>query len=620
MIRSYPFDDQFQIDHPYDDVADQLDASCVSKYQQYNRKRQRRQAAAVVVESLWNNNSNSGGNSTNPASTYMNRIGTATTTSAGRKSTAQPRPVLNVPPRGIGPITVPNENDVLCGRGGRINSHAGNVQFRDIIHSKKSEYLAPSTKKLEKAHIAAGIVSDIRTMDPAGRFLKEDKGTSMWFDIGDAKAIKKTGQALREDAPDIRPAIDGGTVSSGDEKKKGGSTTKKTPGKTKSKSLSPPRSTKAQTRRGNTMTGPPQNNNLRPVWPQQGNNMQQTTDPRAQMSMPPPFLPQSNSNIDVNINNLNNYSMQQPMHQQGFETCNIPMQVPPQGNIPSSSFPNQIYSGAQSVTNKAASASRKVMEALLQTGPTAHYQQHNPYGYGRQGVGVGISRREPNVDDVAFGRAFYDPEGQHIMNPGGGGDDHTVSTISGLSEPNSSTMMGSGVGNSSNLMNSSLKSNFSVGNSLRLSNLMKGSSTNNKQTYDPMAMSGLGLSGSIKSGFGGSLTRSNSFPDTNSVVEGDNWKSIMDADDNLLDEAALKYSGGSNNRIGARNSSGMSIGSLMDVQSNASSTQWLAAAGLNYSTTMPDDKSFMDKSFMSSAMMSTDLDALDLASSERLHF
>ncbi|OEU11731.1 hypothetical protein FRACYDRAFT_192096, partial [Fragilariopsis cylindrus CCMP1102] len=126
---------------------------------------------------------------------------------SGRKSTAQPRPVLNVPPRGIGPIADPNENDVLCGRGGRINSHAGNVQFRDTIHSKKKEYLAPSTKKLEKAHIAAGIVNDIRTMDPPGRFLKEDKGTELWFDIGDAKAIKKTGQALREDAPDIRPEI-----------------------------------------------------------------------------------------------------------------------------------------------------------------------------------------------------------------------------------------------------------------------------------------------------------------------------------------------------------------------------------------------------------------------------
>jgi len=107
----------------------------------------------------------------------------------------------------------------------------------------------------------------------------------------------------------------------------------------------------------------------------------------------------------------------------------------------------------------------------------------------------------------------------------------------------------------------------------------------------------------------------------NCVVEGDNWKSIMEGEEDLLAaETALKNVGGGGSRIGARNSSAMSIGSLMDVQSNASSTQWLAAAGLNYPTSqMPDDRSFMDKSFMSSAMMSADLDALDLASSERLN-
>merc|ERR1712057_24661 len=100
------------------------------------------------------------------------------------------------------------------------------------------------------------------------------------------------------------------------------------------------------------------------------------------------------------------------------------------------------------------------------------------------------------------------------------------------------------------------------------------------------AMSGFsGYGGSIKSEFGGSLTRSNSFPDMSSVVEGDNWS----PGDNLLDDPALKSSGG---RIGPRNSSGMSIGSLLDVQSNASSTQWLTAAGLSLPP-MPDDKSYM---------------------------
>merc|ERR1719171_266562 len=117
--------------------------------------------------------------------------------------------------------------------------------------------------------------------------------------------------------------------------------------------------------------------------------------------------------------------------------------------------------------------------------------------------------------------------------------------------------MGSGIGTSSNLMNMSLKSNFSANNSLRL-NSFRGGAIN--RPYDPMAMSGLsGYGGSIKSGFGGSLTRSNSFPDMSSVVEGDNWKSMMESTgDSLLDDPALKSPSG---RIGPRNSSGMSIGS-----------------------------------------------------------
>ena len=212
-------------------------------------KRQRRQAAATLVQNFpsW--------------------------TGVGKKSKAQPRPAVQVPPRGIGPVTEPNQNDVLCGRGGRcvvgccclvvctvrfcflcgstdgltffsnptlspptqyslyrINSHEGNVQFRDIVADTKKDYLAKSTKKLEKAHIAAGVVQQIRQMEPSGRFLKEDGDTGMWWDIGDAKAIKKVGQALREDAPEIRDEIipddnnnSNGDANEGDAKKDGSS-------------------------------------------------------------------------------------------------------------------------------------------------------------------------------------------------------------------------------------------------------------------------------------------------------------------------------------------------------------------------------------------------------------
>mmetsp|Transcript_20790 Transcript_20790/g.59582 ORF Transcript_20790/g.59582 Transcript_20790/m.59582 type:complete len:689 (+) Transcript_20790:305-2371(+) len=125
-----------------------------------------------------------------------------------------PPPSNEVLPRGIGPIDTPNCNDVLSGRGGRINAHPGNVQFRTIIASMKSTYLSPKTRKLEKAHIANDIVRRIRRLDPPGRFLKEDKDGT-WWDIGDEKARKKVGQALREDAPDIRPQLGSGAGGGG---------------------------------------------------------------------------------------------------------------------------------------------------------------------------------------------------------------------------------------------------------------------------------------------------------------------------------------------------------------------------------------------------------------------
>lgn len=120
-----------------------------------------------------------------------------------KPSQRQPRPLVMVLPDHFGSIHSPNENDVLCGRGGRINSHSGNVQYREMVNDTKERYLDERTQKLEKAHIAAEIVYAIRSMNPPGRFLVEKKDGS-WTEIGDARAFKKVGQALREDAPELR--------------------------------------------------------------------------------------------------------------------------------------------------------------------------------------------------------------------------------------------------------------------------------------------------------------------------------------------------------------------------------------------------------------------------------
>lgn len=108
-----------------------------------------------------------------------------------------------------GTVTELNEHDVLCGRGGKINNHPGNVTFRTIVEEYMHEYLDPRTRKLEKAHVAARLVAQIRNTNPPGRFLKPDDPVNPtgYVEIGDLKAWKKAGQALREDAPDVRKEI-----------------------------------------------------------------------------------------------------------------------------------------------------------------------------------------------------------------------------------------------------------------------------------------------------------------------------------------------------------------------------------------------------------------------------
>jgi hypothetical protein len=548
----------------------------------------------------------------------------------GRKSTAQPRPVLHVPPRGIGPIVDPNENDVLCGRGGRINSHAGNVQFRDVIAANKKEYLAPATKKLEKAHIAARIVNDIRSMDPSGRFLKEDRGTGLWFDIGDAKAIKKTGQALREDAPDIRTELGGD--SSGDEKHSSDEG-KKSPSKGKPEAS--PKSDKAKqeskqspkvkntsaadTTRMNAQSrqqgmvsgrGPQHSIPTQPGgWPQ-GNGAMTPQEYQAQVAMPPPYTQQMNNPYMEQVQQI---PVQMQMQNQGsFEPRNIPIQNPTAIPPAVYSMPNQLMSSARSVGNRMTSVSRQAMEILSQSGNPNPNQQRLP-------------------EDIAFGRQFHPPASGTVLS-----SDNTMSTVSGLSNPLSSgigleagsglmSVRGSGMNSlmsarGSSLMGSSMEgtraSNLSGarGESLRMSQLdpprFRGSSRSQfmeaMRGGDSSRMSDLSM-GSM------TMTRAFSFPDMSASVDNEAWQAIiMEGDEDRLQEpqpqsvlsgaSSGRFSTGSGRVLGGRASSAMSV-SMMSLGSTASSTQWLAAMR---DSAMDDGQSILSG-------MSSDLNALDLA-------
>ena len=106
-------------------------------------------------------------------------------------------------------IRTPHPHDVLSGRGGGINSHDGNVQFRSWVHERKNDYNLASNKA-EKARVAREVIALVQGQNPPGRFLQKDPssigGQTWWVELDDEKMMAKTSQALREGAPQIRAA------------------------------------------------------------------------------------------------------------------------------------------------------------------------------------------------------------------------------------------------------------------------------------------------------------------------------------------------------------------------------------------------------------------------------
>ena len=102
--------------------------------------------------------------------------------------------------------TSPHNNDVLFGRGGTINAHPGNEQYRTFVERKKRVYLLANFKR-EKRRIAQSIVDEVRNLDPPGRFLLKDS-EGVWRDVGDERARGKISQALREKSAVMRKQME----------------------------------------------------------------------------------------------------------------------------------------------------------------------------------------------------------------------------------------------------------------------------------------------------------------------------------------------------------------------------------------------------------------------------
>jgi len=98
---------------------------------------------------------------------------------------------------------IPNDNDVLFGRGMGIMIHPGNQRLRSKVQEKKPGYL--QSNKARKREIACNIVRDIEKS--GGRFLIKEANNSSgtasssdkaWVCVDTEKAIKKVIHQLRE--------------------------------------------------------------------------------------------------------------------------------------------------------------------------------------------------------------------------------------------------------------------------------------------------------------------------------------------------------------------------------------------------------------------------------------
>lgn len=103
------------------------------------------------------------------------------------------------------PPIIPNDHDVLSGRGVNIAHHLGNERFRSLITTYQDQNYCTSYSATEKRAVALEIINHIKELEPPGRFLKRHgRGQVVrglqgpWEELSERESIKKTCQALRD--------------------------------------------------------------------------------------------------------------------------------------------------------------------------------------------------------------------------------------------------------------------------------------------------------------------------------------------------------------------------------------------------------------------------------------
>jgi len=90
-------------------------------------------------------------------------------------------------------VLQPATADVLCGRGGLINKHGGNIVYRRVVEFNKAVY--KQVPKHQRILVSQSIVETVGSH--GGRFLHQ-QANAVWKEITYRRAVQKTSQALRE--------------------------------------------------------------------------------------------------------------------------------------------------------------------------------------------------------------------------------------------------------------------------------------------------------------------------------------------------------------------------------------------------------------------------------------
>ena len=92
---------------------------------------------------------------------------------------------------------IPSKFDVLCGKGNKAANHIGNLRFKVTISIHLSRY-SESTSRAQKTAIVSEVVELVRQKSPGGGFVKYERKSNKWYEVGDHVAREKVSQAFRD--------------------------------------------------------------------------------------------------------------------------------------------------------------------------------------------------------------------------------------------------------------------------------------------------------------------------------------------------------------------------------------------------------------------------------------